>query len=64
MVHVIQVYQSISCRTEIRATIKYMSYNIPSLGSVWACSFWTANDTDLTMTTFCPGTDRDLETIA
>ncbi len=41
-----------------------MFYNIPSLVSVEACSLRTANDTDLTMTTFRPGTDRDLETIA
>jgi hypothetical protein len=41
-----------------------MFFNIPSLGSVGTCSLWIANDTDLTITMFCPGTDRDLETIA
>lgn len=41
-----------------------MGCYIPSLVSSVVCSLRVANDIDLTITTFRPGTDRDLETVA
>lgn len=60
---ILQIYK-LHVQCSMNKKLKQQIYHLPLLGSVWVCSFRVAKDTDLTMTIFRPGTDRDLETVA